>query len=263
MFNATYFTYGGIFSGEFGLQIADFNEESVIETDTFSPSLNTIKIGSGRRFAHNGVTYESHPTHEFSILSERVIDDAVRRDILSWLVGRREYKTLVIHQSDLEQYWYKCVFTNIRNIYVGGHCHGFRITANFDSPYQYGSPTTIEVSGAGAEQIVTITNKSDTLDEYTFPIVEITVSTSLDSSALRIVNYTDDSNRVCSVSGLNPREYIRMDGEMRHIISDTGKSRLGDFNKNWVRLLKGTNIIGVTVHGVVKITCPQYAMLGF
>lgn len=263
MFNATYFTYGGIFSGEFGLQIADFNEESVIETDTFSPSLNTIKIGSGRRFAHNGVTYENHPTHEFSILSERVIDDAVRRDILSWLVGRREYKTLVIHQSDLEQYWYKCVFTNIRNIYVGGHCHGFRITANFDSPYQYGSPTTIEVGGAGAERIVTITNKSDTLDEYTFPVVEITASNTIDSSTLQIVNYTDDANRVCSVSGLNPGEYIRMDGEMRHIISDTGKGRLGDFNKNWVRLLKGANTIGITVHGVVKITCPQYAMLGF
>lgn len=263
MFNATYFTYGGIFSGEFGLQIADFNEESVTETDTFSPSLNTIKLGAGRRFAHNGVMYESHPTHEFSVLSERIIDDSVRRDILSWLVGRGEYKTLVIHQSDLEPYWYKCVFTNIRNIYIGGHCHGFRITANFDSPYQYGTPTTIEIGGTGAEQIVTITNKSDMLDEYTFPIVEFTASTGLASYGLRIVNYTDDADRACSVSNLSPGEHIRMDGEMRHIFSDVGKEHLGDFNKNWVRLLKGVNTIGIAAYGVVKITCPQYAMLGF
>lgn len=257
MFNASYFTYDGVFSAEYGLMIADFDDSSVIETAAFSPSLNTYKPSKSSRFFHNGVKYESAPTHQFSVISAQAIPDSVRREILSWLVGRSAYKKLIIHQPDLENYWYNCVFTNVEIIYVHGYCHGFRLTANFDSHYQYGEPTVITISGTGSQQSVTILNDSDVIDDYIYPLV------SLIGTSVSIVNNTDDSSRAFVLSGLGTSEEVVVDNEMRYVESSRGRPVLSNFNKNWLRLRSGENALSVTVNGTCTIMCPKYIMMGF
>lgn len=265
MFSATHFTYDGVFSGIYGLTIADFDENSVIETTAFSPVLNLAKPTSLNRAFHNGVSYEEMPTHQFSIVSQAEIPDIVRREILSWLIGRREFKRLQIHQPDLEGYYYNCVFTSTDIIYVNGRCHGFRITANFDSPYAYGQATTVSVGEAG-EHEVTIYNNSDIMDDYVYPIVEFT------GGSVKIVNLTDDTQRAFEFSDLTETEVVTVDNEIRYISSTVAGEKLSNFkSKNWLRLRPGKNRLSITCAGskpakknyIVKITCPCYAMIGF
>lgn len=265
MFSATHFTYDGVFSGIYGLVIADFDENSVIETTAFSPVLNLTKPASLNRAFHNGVSYEEMPTYQFSIISQTEIPDIIRREIMSWLIGRKEFKKLQIHQPDLEAYYYNCVFTLADIIYVNGRCHGFRITANFDSPYARGQATTVSVGEAG-QHTVTIFNNSDIIDDYVYPIVEFT------GGGVQIINNTDDSLRVFKFDGLAETEVVTVDNEIRYISSTIAGEKLSNFKtKNWLRLRPGRNQLSITCTGskitnkdyIVKITCPCYTMIGF
>lgn len=67
MFNARYFTYDGVWSGDYGLELADFENDTVSETDAFTPNLSVLKAPSLVRFFHGGVEYDSAPTCTFSI----------------------------------------------------------------------------------------------------------------------------------------------------------------------------------------------------
>ena len=263
MFNATYFTYDGIFSGVYGVMIADFDDERVVETEAFSPSLNTVKGANSVRFYHNGITYDNAPTYQFSIISQNPIPDVIRREMLSWLVGRKQYKKLIIHQPDIEKYYYNCVFTNTEIIYVNGNCHGLRLTAEFDSPYAHGDPTSVTV-GSG-ENTVIINNKSDIIDEYTYPIVEFCGrDKSYSSSFVSITNMTDDKNRVFSLVNLLHDEVITVDNETKYISSSMGGEKLSNFtSKKWLRLRKGFNELRIKSNGDVTITCPQYVLIGY
>ena len=257
MFNATYFTYDGVFSGTYGLMLADFEESPVVETAAFSPVLSTIKPILSNRFFHNGIKYEEHPQHQFSIVSEAEIPDFIRREILSWLIGRREFKQLQIHQTDLEEYYYNCVFTNAELIYINGRCHGFRITANFDSQYARGQATVVKVAKAGTHT-VKIENRSDIKDNYVYPIVRFT------GGSIDIVNTTDDSQRHFTFADLAPTEIVTVDNEVKHISSSIGGEKLSNFtSKNWLRLRPGYNTLTIVASGEVTITCPHYAMIGY
>lgn len=266
MFSATYFTYDGVFSGEYGLMIADFNDSSVDETAAFSPSFTTHKPAASNRFFYGGINYDSHPTYQFSIISEGEIPDNARRRILSWLVGRNEFKTFRLHQPMFEEYYYRCVFSDVQIIYVNGHCHGFRLTANFDSPYQYGKPSKIKFNGTST---IKIKNKSDIVGGYVYPVIKFEAGAQVDGVNLTIVNNTDDSNtqvvsaREFVLSGLANGEMVTVDNEMRHIQSDSPGERLSNFNKNWLRLCPGVNELSITTTGSGEIICPTYMMIGF
>lgn len=218
MFSATYFTYDGVFSGQYGLMMADFEDNFVVETTAFSSVLNAVKPAQLHRFIHGGITYENPPQYQFSIISEAPIPAVLRREILSWLVGRDAFKKLQIHQVDLENYYYNCVFTQTDIIYINGRCHGFRLNATFDSPYAYKPCNVVNVPPGTSEICITVDSMQDA---YVYPIVEFEAGDcviddntpidivnwinkanpdgiSLSSLNLAITNLTDDENR-CSV----------------------------------------------------------------
>ena len=271
MFYASYFTYDGVFSGEFGLQIADFEKGNPIYTDVFSPSLNTVKPPRVPRFFHGGINYDSPPQMEVTFLSETVMDDVARRKALSWLVGRNEYKILKIHQSDLEDYHYRCIFTNVSIVYINGYCHGFKALINFDSSYQYGSPVVYEATGTGNLVEITFTNKSDTPDEYVYPIVEFTPKGDISSAQgvkVRILNTTDSSSRYFEFfdrtgNSVPINKKITVDNELQLITIAGTEKVLQNFNRNWLRLKQGDNNLRIYVNGNIKITCPTYVKIGF
>lgn len=266
MFSATYFTYDGTHSSVFGLQMLDFNDESVTETTAFSPVLTLNKTKASKRFFFGGIYYDQAPQHTFSVISATAISDTARKGILSWLVGRNEFKKLVIHQEDLENYWYNCIFTNVDIIYINGVCHGFRLTATFDSPYQYGEPSVFQtklpknVAGLG----LTVTNNSALPDQYIYPTIEIK---DVVSSEITIVNH-EDYGKVLKLTGLHTGDTIIVDGELRTINSAQGYKYLGGCNKKWLRLKPGGTAI-LTIGGecsdtgYVKVTIPTYVMIGF
>lgn len=258
MVNSTYFTYDGVFSGRYGLQIADFTgwiPESVEENEAFSPSLSILKVPSLIRFYHGGLEYDAAPTCEFSVVSESVIPPELRSAILTWLIGRKSFKPLKFHNDDWEDFVYYCVFTASSTIYVNGECHGFRLTASFDSPFARGTPT-VATTTSGTHTI-TIENKSDIRDGYTYPKVQFTGNVS-------IINTTDSATRAFTFTNIGASETLTVDCETKVITSSVGGEKLTNFtSKKWLRLKPGINSLTVTSSGNVTITCPWYVMIGY
>lgn len=256
MFNATYFRYDGTSSQNYGLQIVDFDDGAVKETDAFSPTLSLQKVPGAVRFFHGGIEYDSAPTCEFSVVSEQELTPAIRRTLLSWLVGRKQFKALQFIGGDNSDFTYYCVFTSARTIWINGRCHGLRLTAQFDSPFARGTATI--ATAASGTSTIQIENKSDIVDGYVYPIVQFT------GGSIDIVNTTDDSQRHFTFSGLTSSEVITVDNEVRHISSTIGGEKLSKFtSKNWLRLRPGVNSLRITAAGAVTITCPYYAMIGY
>lgn len=260
MFNATYFTYDGVYSGAYGLQIASFDSETVEDTSVFAPTLNIVKSARSRRFLHNGIEYDDAPEYTFSIISQEAIPDGERREILTWLVGRSDFKKLQMHQPELEDYYYNCVFTNVDLIYVRGRCHGFTVTAKFDSIFAYGRPKVITLTGNGTMQTVKVINTSDIPDDYVYPLVSVTMS---EAGNVTILNTSEPVQAAFQFVGLRNTEQITVDNELKIIDSTIGGDRLSCFNKNWLRLQHGVNILQITFKGTMTITVPTYAMIGF
>lgn len=261
IFSASYFTYDGIYSGEFGLQLADFNADSVTDTQIYDPTIITSKSSRSKVFIFHGATYDSLPQCEMCMLTEAPIHDINRRAILSWLTGVEGFKQLIIHQPDLERYEYKCIFSNIRSVYVNGRCHGFRVTANFNSPYQTAKNNIITINSSdGGTQTIVMNNESDMTDDYIYPTIVATIS---NGGSIRIINKTDDPERVFLLSGLLANETVTIDNNYRKIVSSTGSTRLGNFSKRWFRLLPGKNDVEITVNGMITISYPTLAMVGF
>jgi phage-related protein len=259
MVYSTYFTYDGVFSAQYGLQIAEFNglvPQSVEENEAFSPTLSVLKAPSLRRFYHGGISYEDTPTCEISVVSEAVIQPWVRREILSWLVGRNEFKPLQFHSDNYKGFTYYCVFTNASIIYINGECHGFKLTANFDSPFARGEPTIVETTSG--THTVTIMNKSDIRDGYIYPTVQF------QGASLSIINSTDSATRAFTFSDLENDETVIVDCETHIIKSNKSGEKYSKFtSKNWLQLRPGVNSLSITSAGNVRVTCPWYAMIGF
>lgn len=260
MFNATYFTYDGVYSGSYGLQIASFNSDTVEDTAVFAPTLNITKSARARRFLHNGIEYDEAPEYTFSIISQFPIGEIQRREVLAWLVGRGDFKKLQIHQPELEDYYYNCVFANVDLIYVRGRCHGFTVTAKFDSIFAYGKPKIIRVTGTGIAQTVKIINDSDIPDDYIYPLVSFTMS---QEGGVSILNLSEDIQTEFKFEGVRNTETITVDNELKIIESTIGGDRLSLFNKNWLRLQRGVNVLQIIFNGTMTITVPNYAMIGF
>lgn len=254
MFNATYFTYDGIFSGSYGLQIADFDDNAVKEGEALTLTLALQKASGALRFSHSGIECDTPPTCEFAVIRDSEFSAADRKEIMAWLVGRNDFKELTFTGGDSDGYTYRCVFTSVSTISVHGRCYGFRLTAQFDSPYARGIATSVTV-GSGTHTI-SLVNNSGIMDDYVYPMVEFT------GASVDIVNTTDDSSRHFTFSGMSGTTTV--DNETRHIQNSAGSMPLSGFtSKKWLRLRRGTNVLKITSAGTVKITCPNYAIIGY
>lgn len=256
MFNATYFNYDGQWSGTYGLKIVDFDDSNVKETDAFSPTPSLKKVHGSPRFFYSGVEYDTAPTCEFSVVSEKELTGTTRGKIMSWLIGRKEFKPLTFDSEDTLGFTYWCIFISVKTIWVNGRCYGFRLTAQFDSPFARGKATSAIVN-VGTHQ-VTLRNSSDIIDNYVYPIVEFT------GGSVDIVNLTDDEDRHFTFAGLTADEIVTVDNETRYISSTVSGEKLSNFiSKNWLRLRPGNNLLQIEASGQVKITCPYYALIGY
>ena len=263
MFNATHFTYDGVYSGVYGLRIASFEDETTTETPVFSPTFTTFKSSRAKRFIHGGIKYDEAPECPITFLSEGIISDTTRRDILAWLTGRNEYKKLQIHQPDLDGYYYRCIFKDVQIIYVRGQCFGFSATAQFDSIYAYGKSKTISITGAGEEVSAKVVVTSDVVDDYIYPIVEFSISGQTEGVSISITNEDDIVQEAFVFEGIRENERVVVDNELKLIDSDVGGDRLSCFNKKWLKLRKGVNNLKIKINGTAKITVPVYVMIGF
>jgi len=261
MFNATDFTYDGVHSSAYNLLIASFDESNVTNTSVFAPNVKTFRMPRKHKFYFAGVEYPEPPEFDFSIITEDVLPDVLRREILTWLTGRNGFKKLEIHQPELEDYYYRCIFTAVDMIYVNGMCHGFHLTTQFDSPFCYGRPRKLKVSDNGEGKSVRLINDSDIPDGYVYPIV--TAYSGFEPTDFEILNKTDSLYRVFKYSGLELNSWLEIDNELQTVKGREPGHFLSNFNKNWLKLRKGVNELVVKINGRMTIECPTYVLIGF
>ena len=265
MFNASNFTYDGIFSEQYGLKIATLDASTLERTTYVSPTISTAKPARSKKFFYQGVDYANAPTMQFSVVSQEPLSDILQSEILTWLEGRKGFKKLTIHQAGLDDFYYNCIFTVSEIIYFAGYCIGFNLTANFDSPYMYGKSTVITKTGTGTTALsVDITNKSTTRDEYVYPKVVFTTTSYLSGTKnISIFNTTDDVSREFTFSGISTNNTVTVDNELKIISATSGTDLLSKFNKNWLRLRPGKNTLSIKLNGQITITCPHYEKIRF
>ena len=273
MLNATEFTYDGIPSSQYELKIASFNSDNTQEVQYLSPAITAVKSKKSKRFFYAGVSYENLPTYTFSVLKdtqgdENFITDQERREILGWLMDRKGFKDLLIHQPDRYQYIYRCIFSDVQIIYRNGYCVGFTLTATFDSPYCYFERLSRKMTSDGADYVTyTVDNTySDLWDDYTYPIIKFKPTGLIDTDKLiRVYNETDDVDGIrnftfTGTSGDLNAEIV-VDNEFK-TIEGTGVD-LNNFNKNWLRLRHGVNILKVKINGTFEVSVRTYMKMGF
>lgn len=260
MFNATEFTYDGVYSGLYGLKIASMSSSVVENTSYATPTISAVKPANSNKFFLQDVKFESAPTFTFSIISEKPIPEHFQGEIMNWLHVRKSYKVLKIHQPEFEDYDYNCIFNITEIIYHAGQCVGYTVQTTFDSLYQYGRPTKKTIVGSGSTQEISLVNRSDNIDEYVYPVVKFTTT----DGAVSIINKTDSSTREFKFEGLTENTEYTVDNELKTISTNTNETGvLGKFNMKWLRLQKGRNQLEVKVNGTVSIICPHYVKIKF
>lgn len=262
MLRATEFMYDGISSTTYGLKIASLDSNVMEEISYVVPNIIVEKTKKSNVYHYIDIDYESPPVFEFSVISQVPINEEILRNILCWLDARKGFKPLVLLQQGYDTLTYNCIFTVTNLIYHANNIVGLNLSATFDSKYVKGKPikTTIEVDG---EKTINLYNPSDNIDEYIYPLVEFTLSKESNGD-IAIVNITDNKERKFEFKKLNIENgstYI-VDNDLKIVQGDTD-GLLENFNKKWLRLLKGRNKIKIMTHGVVTITCPKYIKISF
>lgn len=267
VFSATDFTYDGINSGVYGLQIATIDGSVVEETTYVTPTITTSKSALGKRFYFLDSVYDQQPTTEFSVLSETAIPDLLQRDILKWLDNRKGFKDLIINQPEFNGYVYKCIFNVTSIIYHAGVCVGFNLKATFDSPYHYKNSPEQKITGTGETKEISIYNDSDLVDEYVYPTITFKPTNYVNNNcSISIFNKTDDPalSREFKFVGTALNSKVKVDNELRMITSEAGGDLLSKFDgMKWLRLVKGKNVLQIKINGEFTISFPQYIKIRF
>lgn len=259
MFNATYFTYDGVLSARYKLKIASFDDDQTSETNVFSQDITTSKPLYRDKYVVSSVNYSGAPEVEMSVISAVIIDDVNKRKILNWLCQGNDFKKLIIHKQEVENFYYMCKFKNVSEITVNGYCVGFKLVALLDSPYQYGNPSIAKLeSGVHSGDELSIINYSDFTDKYMYPLIKFKLN---NTGNVTIINTTDNENREFIIADVLAGKEITIDNDLR--IIDGDGAFLSNFNKNWLRLKNGENKLKITIDGEISISCPQVVHICF
>ena len=298
-----YITYNNVLSAKYGLRLGFFGSESTEEGTIFTSEITTQKSKNMKRFYITNINDNQVPELEMTLVSDGMIHNIRKREILAWLNSGVDFTKLIIHSPNLDQTYYMCKFREISEIKVNGHCVGFKMAVLLNSPYQYGSESVVYLKVEDYRKYeVPIINKSDIIDDYVYPLLKFTIN---NGTRIEITNLTDKIfeksaattpgsllvvkdnkdisgksdmihlkdvgdgfvvgdyviQRTFVMDNLPIRTEIVVDNELK-IIEGDGVF-LSNFNKNWLRLLKGKNVLRITVDGSVTIICPQMLSVGF
>lgn len=105
--------------------------------------------------------------------------------------------------EDNEVLYYCGIFTNIESFVVAGEVYGFTLTFTNDSPFAYSEPITTSTKLNGLSPF-TVTNNSDLLDDYVYPVLHISPKSNTD---FFMINLSDskilDSGKITIASDSN------------------------------------------------------------
>ena len=255
------FIYDGIPSQAYGLRIVSFESSSYRHVGGSAMELVTDRAARSLRtkILHS---VPSEPLEfEMEIACENSLSMAQSLYVKNWLFGHLGYKKLQILREDMMDYYFNCILNNPEDIQINGN-NGWKFTVICDAGGAWENPRTFHynIDNTDGPTTIIINNCSNNHD-YTYPDVSFKVSKDGNVS----IKNMDDNGRVFSFIELTADEEININGETK-IITSTGAStktnRLGNFNKNFLRLVPGTNKLIVEGISSLEITTHNFRRIG-
>lgn len=252
-FYASYFTYNGVVSSDYGLRINSMDSPGVNRYAGASVELKTQKVYRNPKPYLFGVEETPVLTIPITITVSSELDSTQSSSISKWLFGQTGYKKLQILQPDMMYVYFNCIFNQPQIIKVGGTIRGYTANIICDSPFAWSYQEISEFPfGLGKyliDQDIVLNNLSDSADYY-YPDMEIKMNKF--TGGLTLTNYSDN-NRVFSLSDLAAGELIRIKGDSKIITSsyrDYPIENMEDGGYKWFRYIPGKN--NVRVYGNVE-----------
>lgn len=251
------FIFDGVPSQTYGLRIVSFESASYRYEGGSSMEIVRSKAARSLKTKILSATPANPLEFEIEVMCEYELSTAQAVLVKDWLFGHLEYKTFQIMREDLSGYYFNCLFNDPEDIQINGN-NGWKFKVICDAGGAWEKPRTLHFVPTSGGTIV-VNNQSGNND-YTYPSVSFTLAN--DATEVVLTNESDNS-RQFSFTGLTGGETITIDGDTKIIRSSLGANRLGNFNKKFLRLVRGANIIKVDGNlSSLDITIENFRRLG-
>lgn len=247
MFVSTEFMYDGKYSKDMGVVLIASQSGATKTLFGFGRSIGKDMVNdivySSRRFSYNPIT--------FTISIAKIEPDDLdwdfdtKTELVRWLY-QDEYKPFISLDNPEIIYYCKAVGEGER--YDTGHQQGYAtIKMECNSPYAFTPSYLYEWDKEYPSDIIDINNLSN-VQPYYYPEIEINFTNSTEVSIINLSNAGQEFN----ISGVDLGETIYINNQMKRVLTDKEDvNRLESFNKQWLELVQGHNLL--KVHGDVEI----------
>lgn len=237
-FNAVKFLFDGVLSTDYDMYIVNLNDSGV-KDNMASDQMEIIQdmIYRKNKPYLYGTTQTGQLEFELTFASSKPVDRIQSAKIQKWLFGKKKYSKLQILQCDLDTVYFNCFLLKPTITSVGNLPYAFTCTVSCDAPWSWEFPKKKTFASNLFESNIVFYNDSDDSD-YLYPHNVFTLDNL--TTSLKVINLSDN-NRTSEITNISPNETITLDNYRQIITSSTGLNRLGNFNKNWFRLVQGVN----------------------
>ena len=274
---ATSFTYADVSADDFSLMLYYLSDPGTFEEPLYTVEVIEERLENSHSPIYLGVTDNSSAlTREIVFGSTEYLDRETVDSIAQWLSPGNGYQKLVIEQDDLEDYYYLCIFQDLRMVSINGLPVAFRATLVFYDQFAHEEPTTtayqvqdgqiVTISGDLKSEVVVMNESS--LHDYMWPKLTLTIPSSC--TEFSIINHADKGGtRPFTFHNLS--EVTTTDGgDLKIIINNRTKvisspncgnmrqlyKSFGDHNTGYCyffRLLQGDNTLSFVGSAMVEI----------
>ena len=263
-FSATTFIFDGTPSEFFNLYLGELDGDGV----SSMPMSNDVSLITEKIF-RRPVPFlygaEQTPVLEFSISCyfPGFMDSTYFSEVSAWLFGQQEYKELIMCQTDMTDVYFNCFLTSPQVSRVGNLIRGFTATVICDAPWGWKTSKTYTETTTPTPYTFTIFNYSGD-SYYTQPT---SVVATFDNSGGSGSIYNDsDASRETALSSITANDVITMNSDLQTISASSGDTAMlstTKFNYNWLRLVRGHNVLRVTGNIIsIVISSPVAVKIG-
>lgn len=237
------FIYDGVYSDYYDIICAHTSKEDIhTRMSVAETSLSTNNSSRVSGFDIITQNYSSPIVFQLQVFKNNFSEftPLEERKLVKWLVKNGKYKKFQIDNEYYEEFFWYANISNPQNIYINGKS-GMEFTVTFKYPYAYQKKIIRNKTVTSTTKNITIPVDTDD-DSYVYPIVTITM---LEPGNLTIENSTEVDRRKCTINDLLLNEQVTMNCTTP-LISSNKKDVdviMGKFNKNWIRLMDGDNIL--------------------
>lgn len=170
------------------------------------------------------------------VVFENPVDVFVFTQVKDWLGGEISFKELQICAENFNTYYFNCYIQLEEDLVYNGGYRGLKATVICDAPWAWEFEDVISYNLNLDEPTVIYFNNLSADTELLKPVIEFTMGKSGDFS---IIN--TNTGKITKFTGLVEGETVILDNLYGFITSNTGISRVANFNKVFLKLTKDTN----------------------